>query len=241
MSLGQGIKLEKTQKVYSPELLEANALEAGNIISAYPWLVRLDHYADETGSNYWKQRVKDIYSEYGFDLGTTVSLVGGSDKQLGERIPPENLQGTNQIFVSLKDNKKINYKRLWEWTLNNFVDNINHRYEWVAGLLFFGNQQLLMKELNKGITPTTTYGTQMREWFGQVWNIECSDDQINEYRNGFFKSSNFNYSVWLNDIMAGPKQNDFRGDQTLDGFENIRKLCTLLEKNFNLKDIIDTP
>ena len=63
----QGLKLNKSQKVYSPEILEANAIDAGNINAAYPWLARLNYYADESGSKYWKKRVKDIYDLYGFD------------------------------------------------------------------------------------------------------------------------------------------------------------------------------
>lgn len=241
MSRNQGLKLKTTQKVYPPELLEANALEAGSIIAAYPWLARLQHYADETGNKYWKKRVTDIYEQYGFDLGTPFFSLGGANNQLGERIPPEDLKETNQIFVSSKNNKQLNLKRLWNWTLENFVDNINYKYEWVAGILFFGNQQILLKELDKKVTPTTTYGTQMRKWFAEVWNVECSDDQINDYRNGYFRNENFHYNVWLNDSTVGPSKDKLSGDQTIEGFFNIKKLCKKLELNFNLDDFLVTP
>lgn len=241
MASGQGLKLNKTQRVYSPEILEANAIEADNVTAAFPWLVRLDHYADETGSKYWKARVKNIYDSYGFDLGTPFISVGSANNQLGERIPPDNLENTNIIFVSCVNNRHINLRRLWDWTLNNFVDSINHKYEWVAGLLFFVNQSLLTKEINSKTTPTTEYGNQMRVWFAQVLNIECTDDQINEYRNGFFRGDNFNYIKWINDLTDGPKQDELRGDQTIDGFVHIRLLCNKLEKNFNINEIIETP
>lgn len=241
MSKGQGIKLVKTQKLYPPEVLEANALEACSITAAFPWLVRLNHYADESGNPYWKKRVKEIYVDYGFDIGEAILTVGGSNNQLGERFPPENLQESNTIFVTQIYKKKLNLKRLWEWTLDNFVDNINHRYEWVSGLLFFGNKQLLIKELNNGLTPTTKYGKQMRDWFGQFLNVECTDDQINEYRNGFFKSIKYNYSVWLNDLTGGPQKGELCGDQSIDGFSNIKNLCKKLENNFNLNNLLITP
>lgn len=240
MSSRQALKLRKTQKAYSPEMLEAMALDAGSITAAYPWLVRLAHYADETGNRYWKQRVKEIYNEYGFDLGTTIKL-GGPDNQLGERKPPVNLVETNTIFVSTINTKEINFDRLWEWILNHFVDKIEHQYEWLAGLLFFGNQQLLSKEINGNKTSTAAYGTQMKKWFSDVWSIECNDDQINEYRNGFFRSDKFNYVVWLANLTAGPKQSELRGDQTIDGFVNIRTRCQSLENSFNLNEFLYTP
>ena len=142
MAISPGLKLEKSQRHYSPEILEANALDAGSIDAAMPWLVRLDHYADETGDKFWKTRVKEIYAEWGFDLGTVVSSVGGPDKLLGERTPPEDFEEKNVIFVTTVHNKTLNMRRLWDWTLENFVDNINHKYEWLAGLLFFANQKL---------------------------------------------------------------------------------------------------
>ena len=237
----QGLKLNKSQKVYSPEILEANAIDARNINSAYPWLARLNYYADESGSKYWKKRVKDIYDLYGFDLGTPFSSVGGANNQLGDRTPPEDLKETNSIFVSKVDNKRINFKRLWTWTLEHFVDKINYKYEWVAGLLFFANQKLLEKEYIGKVTPTSEYGNQMRKWFEQVLNIECTDDQINEYRNGFFRDSNFIYSIWLNDLTGGPKQSELRGDQTIESFVNIKTRCQELENNFDINKIIDTP
>ena len=237
----QGLKLNKSQKVYPPEILEANAIDAGNINAAYPWLARLNYYADESGSKYWKKRVKDIYDSYGFDLGTPFSSVGGANNQLGDRTPPDDLSETNDIFVNSINNKKISLQRLWTWTLENFVDKINHRYEWVAGLLFYSNQQLLAKECDDKVTPTTEFGIQMRDWFKQVWNVECTVDQINEYRNGFFRDSNFIYSIWLNDHTGGPKQNELRGDQTIEGFCNIKLLCKEMERLFDINKIIDTP
>lgn len=241
MPSNQGLKLKTTQKVYSPELLEANALEAGNIMAALPWIVRLQHLSDETGNNYWKQRVKALYEYYGFDLGIPVLVAGGANNQLGERTPPDNLEETNQIFVSTKYNKQVNLRRLWVWTLDNFVDKISYRYEWVAGLLFFNNQQLLSKEIDKKVTPTTTYAEQMRNWFDQFWCVECKDDQINDYRSGFFKSANFNYNVWLNDVTCGPSKKELCGDQSIDGFLRIKKLCKQLELNFYLNDFLITP
>lgn len=241
MPSNRGLKLKNTQRVFSPELLEANALESGNFMSALPWIVRLQHFADETGSSYWKQRAKFICEEYGFDLGLPVLVAGGANNQLGERTPPENLEEANQIFVSSIHNKQLNLKRLWGWTLDNFVDKINYKYEWVAGLLFFSNQQLLLKESDCKVTPTTAYATQMRNWFEQVWCVECKDDQINDYRYGFFKSANFNYNVWLNDVTGGPSKKDLYGDQTTDGFLRIKNLCKLLERNFNLNDFLVTP
>ena len=234
MAISQGLKLEQSQKKYSPEILEASALDAGSISAAFPWLVRLDHYADETGSKYWKDRVKDIYVEYGFDLGTLVSSVGGPDKLLGERTPPEDFEDKNVIFVTKVNNKTLNMRRLWNWTLENFVDNINHKYEWLAGLLFFGNQQLLIKEINGGTTPTTSYAKQMRDWFGQVCEIECKDDQINDYRNGFILKSTFSYTSFVNDLTYVPKREDMCGDQTPTGFANIKSRCKELERNFDI-------
>ena len=99
MTSRQALKLQNSQKSYSPEMMEAMARDAGSITAAMPWLVRLDHYADETGNRYWKQIVKNIYDEYGFDLGTPI-LLGGPQNQLGERIPPTDLKETNTIFVS---------------------------------------------------------------------------------------------------------------------------------------------
>jgi hypothetical protein len=240
MTSRQALKLQKSQRVYPPEMLEAMARDAGSITAAYPWLVRLDYYADETGNRYWKQIVKNIYDEYGFDLGTTIKL-GGPDNQLGERKPSINLIETNSIFVSTKNAKNINFDRLWEWTLNHFVDKIERQYEWLAGLLFFGNQQLLSKEINGNATSSSAYNTQMEKWFSDVWTVECSADQINEYRNGYFRNENFNYSVWLSDITAGPKQSELRGDQTTDGFANIKSKCQSLENSFNLNDFLYTP
>jgi len=234
MPISQGLKLEKSQKRYSPEILEANALDGGSISAAFPWLVRLDHYADETGSKFWKKRVKDIYADWGFDLGTVVLSVGGPDKLLGERTPPEDFKDKNVIFVTKVDNKALNLNRLWDWTLNNFVDNINHRYEWLAGLLFFGNQKLLRKELNGGKTPTTAYGKQMRDWFGQVCELDCKDDQINDYRNGFILKSTFSYTSFVNDLTYVPQKEGLVGDQTPKGFANIKALCATLENKFNL-------
>lgn len=234
MAIGPGLKLEKSQKQYLPEILEANALDAGSINAAFPWLVRLDHYADETGSKYWKKRVKDIYAEWGFDLGSVVSSVGGPDKLLGERRPPVDFEKNNVIFVTNVNNKELNLNRLWSWTLDNFVDNINHKYEWLAGLLFFGNQQLLKKELNGGVTPTTEYSKQMRDWFGMVCEIECSEDQINDYRNGFCLKKTFSYTSFVNDLMYVPKRDNMCGDQTPKGFSNIKALCATLENKFDL-------
>ena len=81
----------------------------------------------------------------------------------------------------------------------------------------------------------------MEKWFSDVWNVECTADQINEYRNGFFRDINFDYSVWLSDITAGPKQSELRGDQTIEGFANIKNKCQSLENCFNLKDFLYTP
>lgn len=213
------------------------ARDAGSITAAYPWLVRLDHYADETGNLYWKQKVKNIYDEYGFDLGTTIK-VGGPDNQLGERTPPVNLIETNTIFVSTVYTKNINFDRLWEWTLNHFVDKIERRYEWLAGLLFFGNKQLLSKEIRGYVTSAAAFERQMKEWFSDVWNVECTADQINEYRQGFFQNGKFNYAVWLSDITSGPKNSDLRGDQTTNGFVNLKKRCQFLENSFNLNEFL---
>lgn len=240
MTSRQALKLQNSQKSYSPEMMEAMARDAGSITAAMPWLVRLDHYADETGNRYWKQIVKNIYDEYGFDLGTPI-LLGGPQNQLGERIPPTDLKETNTIFVSKIYTDKINFGRLWEWTLEHFVDKIERQYEWLAGLLFFGNQQLLSKEINGNSTPSSAYGTQMEKWFSDVWNVECSVDQINEYRNGYFRDVNFDYSVWLSDITAGPKRSELRGDQTIEGFANIKSKCQFLENNFNLKVFLYAP
>lgn len=234
MAISPGLKLEKSQKQYSPEILEANALDAGSITAAMPWLVRLNYYADETGNKFWKKRVKDIYADYGFDLGSVVSSVGGPDKLLGERTPPEDFENNNVIFVTKVYNKDLNLKRLWNWTLDHFVDNISHKYEWLAGLLFFGNQQLLRKELNGGKTPTTVYAKQMRDWFGQVCELDCSDDQINDYRNGFILNPTFSYTSFVNDLTYVPKKKNMVGDQTPKGFSNIKALCKKLENNFDL-------
>lgn len=232
------LKLEKSQRQYSPEILEANALDAGSIGAALPWLVRLDYYADETSSKFWKKRVKDIYVDWGFDLGTVVSSVGGPDKLLGERKPPEDFEKDNIIFVTKVNNKDLNLNRLWDWTLNNLVDNIRYKYEWLAGLLFFSSQQLLRKELNGGMTPTTDYGKQMKKWFGQVCEINCSEDQINDYRNGFFLKPTFSYTSFVCDLTHFPKKENMCGDQTSKGFANIKALCQKLEKNFDIELIL---
>ena len=238
MAISPGLKLEKSQKQYSPEILEANALDAGSIGAAMPWLVRLDHFADETCSKYWKKRVKEIYVGYGFDIGTLVSSVGGPDNLLGERTPPEGFEKDNVIFVTKVYNKDLNLKRLWSWTLDNFVDNINHKYEWLAGLLFFGNQQLLRKELNGGKTPTTVYAKQMRDWYGQVCEIDCKDDQINEYCNGFILKPTFSYTSFVNDLTYVPQEDYMLGDQTPTGFANIKNLCATLETKFDLNHFL---
>lgn len=238
MAISPGLKLEKSQKQYSPYILEANALDAGSIDAALPWLARLSHYADKTGNKYWKKRAEEIYADWGFDLGTVVSSVGGPDKLLGERTPLEDFEKDNVIFVTKVNNKELNMNRLWDWTLNNLVDNINYRYEWLAGLLFFGNQKLLRKELNGGITPTTVYNKQMRDWFGLVWEIECTEDQINDYRNGFILKPTFSYTSFVNDLTYVPKKEEMYGDQTLKGFANIKALCRKLENNFNLNHFL---
>lgn len=238
MAISPGLKLEKSQKQYSPEILEASALDAGSIGAAMPWLVRLDHYADETGSKYWKTRVKEIYVGYGFDLGTVVSSVGGPNNLLGERTPPDSFEKDNVIFVTKVYNKDLNLKRLWSWTLDNFVDNLNHKYEWLAGLLFFGNQQLLRKELNGELTPTTEFSIQMRNWFGQVCEIDCSEDQINDYRNGFILKPTFSYTSFVNDLTYIPKKENMCGDQTPKGFANIKALCKTLETKFDLNHFL---
>lgn len=238
MAISPGLKLEKSQRHYSPEILEANALDAGSIDAAMPWLVRLDHYADETGSKFWKKRVKEIYGEWGFDLGTVMHSVGGPDKLLGDRRPPLDFDKDNIIFVTQVNNKVLNLHRLWDWTLNNLVDNINYKYEWLAGLLLFGNQQLLRKELNDGLTPTTDYSRQMKKWFGQVCQIDCSEDQINDYRNGFCLKPTFSYTSFVNDMTYVPNKNDMSGDQTAKGFANIKNLCRKLENQFDLNHFL---
>ena len=97
-----------------------------------------------------------------------------------------------------------------------------------------GNQQLLRKELNGGLTPTTEYSKQMRDWFGLVCEIDCSEDQINDYRTGFCQKKNFSYTSFVNDLTYVPKREDMCGDQTPKGFANIKALCASLENKFDL-------
>lgn len=146
----------------------------------------------------------------------------------GTEAPPQ--LSPNIIFVGDQGDYIIDMVELWKWIDYYFVPRMQYSYDWLALLLFAKHYSLLLKDDSK------SFAQQMSSWFPNV-SHPCTQDEINLYRRGYFKSDNFNYRTWKDSPYPVPSDYVFKKSQHKEGFGNIQSICIALEGAYDLGEI----
>lgn len=134
----------------------------------------------------------------------------------------------NYIFADIVNGKELDLRKLWHWIDGEFLWRLEYPYQYLALLLFLEHHKEL---LSVSKIENQAFESQMRTWFPNA-KVKCSADAIGTYRNGFFKSDEFDYTRWLYSTTHGVDY-DFKKDQTLTGFNALKQLCSaILEEDF---------
>ncbi len=157
----------------------------------------------------------------------------GDEKETQPSATPqqEDYSKSNIVFKESIGEKDIDMNLLREWLNENFVMHIQHQYDWLAPLLFFDYHQLLI------IDDSKSWAKQMNKWFPSS-KIKCTQEQLNCYRRGFFRSADYQFNKWIKDKHSIPFNYPKEEKQRKEGFDFIQKICSnWLESEFSLSNI----
>lgn len=138
---------------------------------------------------------------------------------------PQDTSGRKrEIFRYAVEGHAVDPVKLYKWINTHFVPRITKAYEWFALWRVLRDKKLF----EEGQDKAQGFADQMNSWFPDA-AVHCSAGEVNRFKRGYLGSTP--HALWEKGAFLRSKEDK----QTIDGYNNLDKLCTILEESFNWK------